>query len=94
MRVWITLTWGSTTTHGAAIQTFSIPAGLTNAATEGTWLGGARLIDTGTANYSRSVFKSGGNIVMMSEAGAFVTNLVPWTMGNTDQELIQFQFPI
>jgi len=57
-------------------------------------LGGARLIDTGTANYSRSVFKSGGNIVMMSEAGAFVTNLVPWTMGNTDQELIQFQFPI
>jgi len=94
VRVWITLTWGSTTTHGAAIQTFSIPAGLTNAATEGTWLGGARLIDTGTANYSRSVFKSGGNIVMMSEAGAFVTNLVPWTMGNTDQELIQFQFPI
>jgi hypothetical protein len=94
VRVWIALTRGSTTSHGASIQTFSIPAGLTNAATEGCWLGGVRLIDTGVANYGRGVFKSGSNVVMMSENGTFVTNTVPWTMGNTDQELLQFEFPI
>lgn len=90
----ISLTWGTTTTHGAAIQTFSIPSGLTNAATEGCWLGGVRLIDTGVANYGRGVYKSGTNVVGMSEAGAFVSNTVPWTMANTDQQLYEFQFPI
>lgn len=93
-RVVISLTWGSTTSHGASIQTFSIPSGLTNAATEGTWLGGVRLIDTGVANYGRGVYKSGSNIVAMSEAGTFVSNTAPWTMGNTDQQLYEFQFPI
>lgn len=90
----IALTWGSTSSHGASIQTFGLPAGLTNAATEGTPMGFARLIDTGVANYGRAAFKAGSTIVLMAENGTFVTNTVPFTPGNTDQTLIEFAFPI
>jgi len=94
-RVVIALVWGTTTTHGASTQTFSIPSGLTNAATSGSPLGTARLEDTGVANYFRHVVMNSTTTVnMASENGTFVSNTVPFTMGNTDRELLQFQFPI
>ena len=91
----IALVWGSTTTHAAATQTFSIPSGLTNAATSGSPLGTARLENLGVANYFRHVaMNSSTTVNMISENGTFVSNTVPFTMGNTDLELLQFQFPI
>lgn len=93
-RVYIALTWGSTTSHGASAQTFGVPSGLAIGAADGTALGSARLVDSGLANYSRTVVRSGTTVSLMSEGGTFVTNTVPFTWTTNDQVLMTFDYPI
>jgi hypothetical protein len=81
--VFYDITWGSTTSHAAATQSFSIPftADRTFGAT-----GNFRLEDTGVQRWNRtSSLLSTTTIFLDAEAGVVVSNTVPWTMGNTDR---------
>lgn len=77
------LTWGSTTSHAAAAQTFTLP---TTAANAGQGLGTCRIFDSSaSANFARHTYMNTTNqIAFISEAGAFVTNLVPMTWATSD----------
>ena len=77
------LTWGTTTSHAAAAQTFTLPVA---ASTASQGLASARIFDSSaSATFMRQAFMNTTNqIVFVSEAGAFVTNLVPMTCATSD----------
>lgn len=87
----IFLTWGSTTSHAAAAQTFSPPV---TAASSSQWVGGVRIFDSSaSATFVRSVImNTTTQLALLSEAGAFVTNLVPMTWATSDLCYLQFAY--
>lgn len=78
----IILTWGTTTTHPAAAQTFTMPV----AAAQVGYAGGARITDfSAGAQFYRHAFKNTATqLALATEAGAFVTNLLPMTWATSD----------
>ncbi len=92
---WIVTAWGTTTSHAATSQQWNIPSGLVASTANSISAGGARCLDNGVANYVRTVnINTTGTMQLWSEAGAPVTNLVPFTWGNTDACYLQFFFPV
>lgn len=85
------LTWGSTTSHAAAAQTFTPPI---TAASSSHWIGGARIYDNsaGTTFMRHAIMNTTTQIALLSEAGAFVTNLVPMTWATSDLCFLQVQY--
>lgn len=79
----IQLTWGSTTSHAAAAQTFTVPV---TAAAASQWVGGVRCYDSSaTTSFMRHVIlNTTTQLAILSEAGAFVTNAVPMTWATSD----------
>lgn len=87
---WIDLVWGSTTSHAAATQLFTLP--FTADRSFGS-IGEARLEDVTVARYERvCTLTSTTQFYMETEAGVIVTNTVPWTMGNGDKTTVHFRF--
>lgn len=85
------VTWGTTTSHGASTQTFSLP--VTAIAGEAAfWSGGARILDTSAStNFQRHGFLNATTtIAFASEAGVIVTNTVPMTWANGDNMSAKF----
>lgn len=85
----ISLTWGTTTTHGASSQTLTLPP---FAANFSGWLGGARIIDASAAQqFYRHVFANSSTVLAMSAeaAATFVSNTVPMTWATTDSLNLQ-----
>lgn len=77
------LTWGTTTSHAAAAQTFTLPV---VAAFAGQGLANAACFDSSASTrFMRQAYMNTTNqIAFISEAGAFVTNTVPMTWATSD----------
>lgn len=77
------LTWGTTTSHAAAAQTFTLPVA---AAAAAHGLGPFRCFDTSASGtFIRTAYMNTTNqIAFVSEAGAFITNTVPMTWATGD----------
>lgn len=87
----IALTWGTTTTHPAAFQTFTVP--VAPAASYGTYhaIGAASCLDTGINVWSGQCYLNTGSIIEVTAGvsqtnttAGHITNLVPMTWANGD----------
>lgn len=81
-RAKVTITWGSTTSHGAGAQTVSPP--FTCVGSEHN--GGCRIVDSsaGTQFFRHAFFNSTTAVAFGTEAGVFITGTAPMTWATSD----------
>lgn len=84
---------GSTDTKAGTI-TFTLPAAPLSTLSIGATLGTAGLVDTSAAARAFRIIRmaASSEIVMSDEAGASVTNTVPWTWATGDEMYLSFQY--
>lgn len=85
----IKVVWGTTTSHAAANQTFTLPAAPHSAYVANTALGNGSVLDSGTASYAVTALMSSGSTVLLirNDTGATVTNTSPVTFATADHVL-------
>jgi hypothetical protein len=82
----VMVTWGSTTSHAAATQTFNLPVAAHADYTLSAHMGNGMGADFGVAlNQLSVVWVTSTTVSLVTSTNANVTNTVPWTWGNQDK---------